>query len=177
MARMLAVAALLAAMQSTVAAQTAAPTGPRQPGEAQAEAPAEAAPAQSWTVNCSSQGTGGDLVCAMSQTLIAKNTGQRVVSAAVFRSPQGGYAMRFSLPHGIMLPAGIEVWIDEGQRSKHEIATADQNGSYSTMPVNDATAGALRAGQILNLLVKAASGDEIIFQLSLKGFTQAFAKL
>jgi invasion protein IalB len=162
MARMLAVAALLAAMQSTVAAQTAAPTGPRQPGEAQAEAPAEAAPAQS---------------CAMSQTLIAKNTGQRVVSAAVFRSPQGGYAMRFSLPHGIMLPAGIEVWIDEGQRSKHEIATADQNGSYSTMPVNDATAGALRAGQILNLLVKAASGDEIIFQLSLKGFTQAFAKL
>lgn len=177
MARMLAVAALLAAMQSTVAAQTATPTGPRPAGEAQAEAPAEAAPAQSWTVNCSSQGAGGDLVCAMSQTLIAKNTGQRVVSAAVFRSPQGGYAMRFSLPHGIMLPAGIEVWIDEGQRSKHEIATADQNGSYSTMPVNDATAGALRAGQILNLLVKAASGDEIIFQLSLKGFTQAFAKL
>ncbi len=147
---------------------------------AQAAKPAEAAPAnpQPWTINCSGVGASGDLVCVMSQNLIAKNTGQRVLGLTISKNVQtGAYSGAFSLPHGLRLPDGIEVWIDDGQRAKHVINTADQNGSYSTAPLDAAMIASLKKGSILNVSVRSASGDEVIFQLSLNGFTAALAKI
>ncbi len=151
------------------------------PGFAQAAQPAEAAaPAnpQPWAINCSGVGPSGDLVCVMSQNLIAKNTGQRVLGLTISKNVQtGAYSGAFSLPHGLRLPDGIEVWIDDGQRAKHVINTADQNGSYSTAPFDATMIASLKKGSILNVSVKSASGDEVIFQLSLNGFTAALAKI
>ena len=144
------------------------------------KAPAEAAPSppnpQPWAINCAGQGAAGDLVCVMSQGLIAKNTGQRVLTVAISRAASG-YAARLSLPHGLDLPEGVEVWIDDGPRTKHVIATADQNGSYAVVPLDEAMIAAMKKGTILNVLVKAASGDEVTFQLSLNGFTAALARI
>ncbi len=145
-----------------------------------AEQPAEAAPAapspQPWTITCSGQGAAGELACVMSQGLIAKNTGQRVLALAISRSPSS-YSARLSLPHGLDLPEGVRVWVDDGQPTKHVIATADQNGSYANLPLDEALLAAMKKGTILNVAVKAASGDEVTFQLSLNGFTAALARL
>lgn len=134
---------------------------------------------QSWTVNCSAQGASGDLVCTMSQVLIARNTGQRVLAAIVFRDAEadGALKMRLGLPHGIQLPEGATIWIDSGERATHVISTADQNGSYANVTLDDALVAGLKSGQLLNVMVKAASGDEVIFQLSLKGFSAALDKI
>lgn len=138
--------------------------------------PAPAGPP--WVINCTTQNTGGVLVCVMSQVLIAKNTNQRVLAAEIFKDAKsGGYMLRLSLPHGLNLPEGVQMWIDEGARSKYVIGTADQNGSYAVLPLSTDLLAALKRGTILNVAVKANSGDEIILQLSLSGFTAAIEKV
>ena len=57
------------------------------------------------------------------------------------------------------------------------MSTADQNGSYASVPLGDNMIEAMRKGTILNVLVKSASGDEVTFQLSLNGFTAALARI
>lgn len=146
-----------------------------------AEQPAEPAPPppnpQPWSITCSGQGTSGAFACVMSQGLIAKNTGQRVLSVTISRAQAEAYQARFSLPHGLSLPDGVEVWVDDGARAKHVIATADQNGSYAVVPLDQAMISAMKKGTILNVSVKSASGDEVIFQLSLNGFTVALERI
>ena len=171
-------AALLSAAFAAALAAAAWPT--IHAGAQDADKPAEQAPAppnpQPWTIACSGQGTAGDLVCAMTQGLIAKNTGQRVLSVAISRAASG-YVARLSLPHGLNLPEGMQVWIDDGTRAHHVITTADQNGSYASVPLDAGMIAAMKKGTILNVLVKAASGDEVNFQLSLNGFTAALTKI
>ncbi len=130
-----------------------------------------------WTVNCSSQGPAADLVCNMSQVLIAQETGQRIVGATVFRQPGGAAVMRLNLPHGLMLQSGVDTWVDTGAVTNRPIVTADQNGSYADIELSGQVAQALQAGGALNLGVTTISGERIEFAFSLRGFTAAFAKL
>lgn len=146
---------------------------------AQAQEGGQAAPnPQPWRVNCSSQVNSTELACVMSQTLVAANTNQRVIAATIFRSGADKPAtLRIGLPHGILLQEGLEIWIDEGARSKLPITIADQNGSYANLELGGTTLVALQGGSVLHLGVKAGNGEPVEFQLSLAGFTAAFAKL
>lgn len=150
-------------------------------GLAQTADPAAAAPEapanpQPWTISCAGQGAEGKLACSMTQRLVAKTSGQRVLSISIVRA-SSGYNATLSLPHGLLLPEGVQTWIDEGERTKYPITTADQNGSYASVPMSNALIASMKKGTILNVLVKSVSGDEVIFQLSLNGFTAALDKV
>jgi invasion protein IalB len=133
---------------------------------------------QPWTVNCTSQGVNADLVCTMNQVLVQGETGQRLVGASVFRPDASGAAvMRINLPHGIRLPEGVDVWVDANPSTKHVIVIADQNGSYADVPLDGNMLVTLQGGNVLQIGVTTGAGERIEFQLSLKGFTAAFAKL
>jgi invasion protein IalB len=85
--------------------------------------------------------------------------------------------MRLSLPHGISLPDGVDVSINDDKPVNHVISVADQNGSYSQFELGANMIVGLQSGAILNIGVKAANGNPVQFQLSLKGFGAAFAKI
>jgi invasion protein IalB len=159
--------AVLAAIVSA-AAQTGKDARPN------GEAPANKQP---WVVECNNRATGDVLVCQMSQTLIAQDSGQRILAAVITRKDAKTLAMTLALPHGLNLPNGIDFWVDEGARTKFPIETADQNGSYATIELGAAQLGALRKGTLANVAVKATGGDELILQLSLVGFSSAVDKL
>lgn len=155
------------------AQQTAAPAagGPIKVGSTANDKP------QPWTVNCTSNATTGALVCTVSQLLIAQDS-QRLVGATIFRpAPAAGAVMRLSLPHGILLQKGIDLGIDDAAPVNHPIVIADQNGSYSDVPLDGGMLIKLQAGNFLHVGVTAGSGEKVEFQLSLKSFTAAFAKL
>jgi invasion protein IalB len=132
--------------------------------------------APTWTVNCSGAAGQAELACTLSQTLIMKDKGQRVLTAVVTKR-DGKYVLNLGLPHGLDLPKGVDVWIDEAARTNHRIVTADQKGSYAVIALDDKFIAALKQGQLLNVAVTAYAGDEIILQLSLNGFTAGFARL
>lgn len=145
------------------------------PATAQQKEAAPPKPAQSWTVNCAS-GANGELACALSQVMVVKDSGQRVLTVSVLKE-QGGIIMRLSLPHGLDLPKGVDVWIDEAPRKNNPIVTADKSGSYAVIALTDAMIAELKQGTQLNVAVTAFAGKEIVLQLSLAGFTAGFAKL
>ena len=96
----------------------------------------------------------------------------------IVRKPDAsGYTATFGLPHGLYLPDGIEVWVDEGERLKNPIATADQNGSYSQLDLTQALIHSLRRGALLNVAVTSVNRDEVILQLSLTGFSASLDKI
>jgi invasion protein IalB len=134
--------------------------------------------AQPWTLDCSNRAGAEALTCVMSQVLYVKSTAQRAIGVTIFRpDPKGSAMMRISLPHGISLPDGVNLWVDSGQPTKHVIAIADQNGSYSTFELDGTLILMLKAGHVLNLGVKLPNGQSIDFQMSLKGFSNAFDKV
>jgi len=131
-----------------------------------------------WSVNCVSQPASGELVCNMAQQLIANDTGQRMLAASVFRpAPSASAVMRLSLPHGILLQQGVDVWVDDAAPTKHPIVIADQNGSYAEIELGADMLVALQGGSILRAGVSTGNGERVLFQLSLRGFTAAFANL
>lgn len=133
---------------------------------------------QPWSVNCSGQGKEDRLVCSASQTLVAKANGQRIVTVGlVHQAGDQGLVATVALPHGLLLTKGVELWIDGGARKSYDITTADQNGSYATIPVDAKLVNDLKKGAILNVGVHAATGEAIVLQLSLSGIGAALAKL
>jgi invasion protein IalB len=140
--------------------------------------PTDGSNPQPWVVNCSTQAQTGNLTCVMTQVLVAQQSNQRIVGASVFRPTEKGAAvLRLNLPHGILLQKGADVWIDLAAPINYPITIADQNGSYASIELTGPMIVALQGGAFLNVEVTAANGDRVQFQLSLKGFTNAFAKL
>jgi invasion protein IalB len=137
---------------------------------------AETPPAPTWTVNCSGDATQAKLACTLTQTLIMKDKGQRVLTAVVTNN-DGKPLLNLGLPHGLNLSKGVDLWIDEAARQNFPIVTADQKGSYAIIALKDTFIAALKQGKLLNVAVTAFAGNEIILQLSLSGFSAGFARL
>jgi len=162
-ALVVATAAMLASLSPSLAQEAAKP--------AQA-----ATPPKGWTLNCSASPGQADLACTLTQTLVVKDSGQRVLTAVVMHR-EGKYLLNLGLPHGLNLTKGVDLWIDDGARANHPIVTADQKGSYATVTLDPAQLAAFKKGHLLNVGVVAFNGNEIILQLTLDGFSAGLARL
>ena len=131
----------------------------------------QAALVQNWQVNCSNSGTPNQLRCSILQVVRLKETGQKVISVEIRRTAGGASKkMLIGLPHGLYLPDGIKLSVDEGPVSSHKIITADAKGSYSEVELNADQLSVLRAGTNLNIGATSRASEPIKFQISLKGF-------
>ena len=146
------------------------------PVSAQEAAKPPQAQAAGWTVNCAGAAGQAELACTLVQSLVVKENGQRVLTAVVAKR-DGKLTLNLGLPHGLDLVKGVELSVDEGQRSRYPIVTADQKGSYAMIAVDAALLGALKQGKLLNVAVSAYGGEDLILRLSLQGFTAGLAKL
>jgi invasion protein IalB len=133
-------------------------------------------PAPTWTINCSGDASQAKLACTLTQTLIMKDKGQRVLTAVVTNN-DGKPLLNLGLPHGLSLAKGVDIWIDEAARQNFPIVTADQKGSYAIVALKETFINAMKQGKLLNVAVTAFAGNEIILQLSLNGFSAGFARL
>jgi invasion protein IalB len=145
--------------------------------EAGPDASAVAAPKAAWPVTCRSRDGQAELACSMSQVIATKTTGQRVIAATVLLDKGGKPVLRLNLPHGLMLPKGVTVSIDDAAAKTYPILTADKNGSYALVLVDDELASALKGGKALNVTVTRYSGGDVVFKLPLEGFAAGFARL
>ena len=143
---------------------------------AQESKPPEQPAPQTWTLNCSGAAAQSELACTLSQVLIVKDSNKRILTAVVARR-DGKLMLDLGLPHGLNLPKGVDIWIDEAARKTYPIVTADQNGSYAMIALDEALIGALKKGSLLNVAVTAHAGNEIVLQLSLTGFSAGISRL
>ena len=146
---------------------------------ARAQDGAGAAAPQPWVVECSSRNSpDGRLICQMSQTIVSRENGQRVMAATINKPARDGNPLLLlALPHGISLPSGVNLWVDDAKREQFPILTADQDGSYASVELSSERLAAMRRGKQLNVAIKAASGAELVLQFSLAGFSSAAGNL
>jgi invasion protein IalB len=140
--------------------------------------PAEGKGQASWRISCAGEATSKNLSCTLDQLLREKQSGKRLLAVSIFRKGKDGpYTMRLNLPHGLLLTNGVKVWVDEKTQATYPIVTADQKGSYAIIPLDAKTIEGLKQGTLLNVGVSSFSGGDVIFQLSLDGFTTGFSKI
>lgn len=129
--------------------------------------------APSWSVNCNNNADPARLDCNMSQTIFQKGTGQRIIASSIFKNGDT-HAMVLSLPHGIDLPSGVDVFVDQGAAQKFPIQTADANGAYSRFDLTPDMIAAMRSGNTLIVRIMGAAKNEVRMEMSLAGFSSSF---
>lgn len=183
-----------------VAAETAAPDSPATETPA-TEAPAgEAAPADpaasdaaeapqqevlevvkathgDWEVRCAPDGAD----CFMYQ-LAMDSENNPVAEFSLVRLAEGAGAAAGATvvsPLGTLLPAGVELQVDDGEARRYPFTWCSQVGCFARFGVDQASVDAMKAGQVAKaVLVAVAAPDRpLLLEVSLSGFTAAFDSL
>lgn len=158
-------------------AQTAQPKG-----APQVNAPAESAgqpsrPQPNWIVTCSQTKPG--LECRAGQSLLLRQTRQRVLSVAV-RMPADTKKPIFlmQLPLGVYLPAGATLQIGKGEAKTLAFTSCGQGGCIAEYAITDAELAAIAKGADITISAQ-RSGDRKPFTLTVPaiGFAAAYAKI
>jgi invasion protein IalB len=166
-ARPLLVAAALAGMATPAAAQDQA-----------AGAPASGEAAPNWVVQCSEATEKAPKRCRVLQNIVMQEGGQRLLTVVV--EPREGapnHALVLALPHGVFLPAGAAIRVDEGEATPLVIQTSDANGAYAGTAISDDLLASLKKGQRLIVAFKTAQQQDLAIPVTLIGFTAAYSQL
>lgn len=145
-----------------VRASSAVPSQTPEPGQMPA-----------WIVTCSNANAASELRCRAQQTLSVTQTRQRLVSVSFERGVGGRVQGRVALPHGVQIPPGVDVWIDEGKRRTIPIVSADENGSYADLPGDPEFISSLKSGLTMKIKAKTVSNDELVMELTLNNISSA----
>lgn len=135
-----------------------------------------AAPQIPWMVNCAT--TTGRVVCAASQRLTIKKTGQLLLGLTFQIPPKSKSAtMMLQLPLGMFLPDGVAVRVDRQPAHKEPIQTCNSKGCYVGMAIDSKFLKSLKTGKSLSITFKNLQKKEITIPISLAGFKEAYQKL
>jgi invasion protein IalB len=172
--RGLAAALILALIQGAVTVSGAA----AQPAGAAKEMKFVASP---WRLNCQPGSGGKDVVCQASQSVVVKGGKQAVLIAFVTPWRQEGasapFLLRFRLPHGLDIPAGAALKVDDKPIGSARVQTSSPEGVFARAPLDDAMLAAMKAGKLMTVEVTALNGAKLTLPVSLNGFTAIFDKL
>ena len=135
----------------------------------------------SWTVGCRPVGQKQELLCEASQTITMAKTRQTLMAVYVTPWKQDGkpdsFILRFQLPHGLNLPAGVQIKIDDKPAPSPEIQTSNQIGVFAKTDLTKPLLASLKKGSTMNVAFSAMNGNKLAIPVTLKGFSAVFAKL
>lgn len=133
-----------------------------------------------WLVNCANTGANGALNCRMTQTLFVAKTRKRLLQVTV-NAPAATAGSKptllIMLPHGLYLPAGIALKVDTEKEKKLVIQTADANGSYAGLALEESLLSKLQKGTKLTVSMVSSKKQRLNIPVSLAGFSSSYKRL
>jgi invasion protein IalB len=113
--------------------------------------------------------------CTLEQRLVVQATGQPFLTLTVQvpAEPRRPF-LAAQTPLGLHLPSGLSLKIDAGQALTVAIERCDQNGCYAGGPIADDFLAALKAGQTLNVTMRAPDGQDLSLAVPLAGFAPGY---
>lgn len=173
----LAVVFSMFASGSPVHAQKAAPAKPQPTQQSPAPGTDTGAEQQSnWRSGCASIARGTLPDCTVEQRLVLSNTGQLLAAVTIridgkSRQP----ALMVQLPHGLFLPDGITLAVDQEEVLKLELQTCDSSGCYAGAPASKKLLDAMASGSQFRIAFKNLARKDLQVVMPLTGFAAALA--
>lgn len=134
-----------------------------------------------WSVSCLSASSTADLICEATYSLTLESSNE--VFANLFVSPlaQNGddprYALRFQLPHGVRIPQGVSLMIDEAPPVQATIQTSGPAGLFARTELTPGLRTLLETGETMTVSFDAMSGETLSFAVGLVGFSEVIEKM
>ena len=131
-----------------------------------------------WAYQCGQGQEGQPAPCRVVQNIVLQQTNQRLLTIVI--EPRDGapnHALVLALPHGVFLPAGAQIRIDEGEPLSLVIQTSDANGAYAGAAISDDLLTALKGGTQMVVAFKTAQREDLAVPVTLIGFTAAYTQL
>lgn len=85
--------------------------------------------------------------------------------------------IRLTLPHGVLIPPGVSIRVDDGQTFRVPFQLSDSAGLYTTQPLGADMLAAMKAGSMLTVGLVLSDGSKREIPASLAGFTLAYNKI
>lgn len=132
-------------------------------------------PPPNWTIACTADGAEAPLRCRMVQEVYMASSKQKVLTLTVNgpANPGEPATMTLALPHGIHLPAGAVLKVDEGEALKLDFQTSDQAGVYAGTTLAQPLLDTVKRGNAMTVTISDASGKALAIPVNLTGFTAA----
>ncbi len=133
-----------------------------------------------WKHECAQSKDKKTTNCRIIQNLVVRRgeKQQRLLTVIVRPQPKAKlHSILLALPHGLFLPAGVQITVDEGKPIKLPVQTSDAAGAYAGVAITQPLLSSLKKGKIMKVSFVSASRKGISIPVSLAGFTSAYGKL
>jgi invasion protein IalB len=156
-----------------------------QPSEQAQPKPPEPQVFQDWRVQCenaggaqSKAGDGQSKHCYMFQSLLLRESGQRLLLFAITTETKDGMPMALvRVPLGVLLPPGLNLQVDDGASKRLPYARCHQQGCDVQFELDKTLMSAMKAGLKAEVTFVDPRRQPVTVPLSLKGFTAALNAL
>ena len=133
-----------------------------------------------WTRRCETIGEAETETCYISQNLVLRESGKRLLNVAVGylepvtpKKPRGV----ITLPLGISLPPGITVRVDKGKTRQFPVERCNNNGCIVAFTLSPELLASMKAGLQAQITFYDSKRQAIGVPVSLRGFTAGFNSL
>jgi invasion protein IalB len=131
-----------------------------------------------WDTACSQAARSAEPNCEMSQMVIVPKSRQVLLRVEIEVPGDGsGPRMVLRLPHGLYLPAGVTLKVDDEDWRETEVQTCDGQGCYAGVELDDDVIARLERGEQLMVGFQSLSRETVTVPVDLKGFTASYAKI
>jgi invasion protein IalB len=145
-----------------------------------AAAPTDGQQFKDWTIRCakpSEEAT--EELCGMVQIVTDESGENPVLMAEIGYVPGEDRPIgRFTVPLGVLLPAGMEVQVDDAEEvGRAPFTVCHPIGCIAIIRLDDKVVGMFKKGVTLKITLHSPQGQSKTVPLSLSGFTAAFNSL
>jgi invasion protein IalB len=166
--------------KGSAAAPAPAPAAPAPPPAAQPTADLGTVlalkPAQpEWTKVCGQNPADHTEICYTTRDF-ASDKGQQLLAVAVYeaKGAQTNRFVRFVVPHGLLVPPGLRVAVDQGPGAAGRYAMCLPNGCFAEAAIESDFIENLKTGTNLNVSVRDQTGRTVTFAVPLDAFAKSF---
>ena len=133
-----------------------------------------------WVKRCNQNGASGseNEYCEITYLMTVKETNQRFVEFAI-GYPRNQKEARgvVIVPLGVLLPAGVQMAIDQEAPFKFDVRYCDRSGCVAYVTLSESILGMMRRGAQAHLKFRAKDSKVMTVPVSLKGFTRALEEI
>ncbi len=133
---------------------------------------------KSWANQCETDPNTNSEICYSSQTILVKDKDAEILYIAIGHIPDSDKPLlRMTTPLGTLLPEGMQIQVDDGEKSRLPYVFCNRIGCHIEVGVTEKFLTAIKKGNKLNIKFLDLGGREFNVPVSLSGFTKAYNAL